>query len=58
MSVLVEMQVYVITHRAFPNRFVWASSIQKAHEFAKGLYPADSFSVRSPLPKEWDSLHT
>jgi len=58
MSELVTMQIYVITHKKFKNRFVWASSIESANFFASKIYPAESYSVRKSTPQEWDYMHT
>ena len=58
MSELVTMQIYVITHKVFSNRFVWASSIKSANSFARKIYPSESYSVRETTPLEWDYMHT
>jgi hypothetical protein len=58
MSELVTMQIYVITHKVFSNRFVWASSIKSANSFARKIYPTESYSVRESTPQEWDYMHT
>ena len=58
MSELVTMQIYVITHKVFSSRFVWASSIKSANSFARKIYPSESYSVRETTPLEWDYMHT
>ncbi len=57
MSELVTMQIYVIENRHAPNVFVWATSIAKANEYGRRIYPNSPYNVRLTNRYEWNYLN-